>query len=164
VRRQLISSNKLYHDRTGFERLGRRTATVPRPSQPAFEEGIRPEPSHCPGNHRPYSHALTIAATVKPNGNPHLSPSDLVSVNEILYVGIDEATTRFKNLKQNSAITLMIADGWERQAILEGKVKFLDMKSGAAKNVLDAQKKKYGWITDALAEFIPEKAFTYKAK
>ncbi len=58
----------------------------------------------------------------------------------------------------------MIADGWERQAILEGKVKFLDMKSGAAKNVLDAQKKKYGWITDALAEFIPEKAFTYKAK
>ncbi len=58
----------------------------------------------------------------------------------------------------------MIADGWKRQAILEGKVEFLDMKSGTAKNVLDAQKKKYGWVTDALAEFIPETVFTYEAK
>ena len=107
---------------------------------------------------------LTIAATIKPNGSPHLSPSDLVSVNKLLYIGIDEATARFKNLKQNPAITLMIADGWKRQAILEGKVEFLDMKSGTAKNVLDAQKKKYGWVTDALAEFIPETVFTYEAK
>jgi hypothetical protein len=38
------------------------------------------------------------------------------------------------------------------------------MKSGTAKKVLGAQKKKYGWVTDALAEFQPMKAFTWKAK
>ncbi len=33
-----------------------------------------------------------------------------------------------------------------------------------AGKVLDAQKKKFGWATDAVAEFLPEKAFTWKAK
>ncbi len=110
------------------------------------------------------SRILILAATVKPDGKPHLSPSDLVAVDGTLYVGVDEARARYKNLKQNPAITLMIADVWKRQAILEGKVKFLEMKSEAAKKVLEAEKKKYGWVTEALAEFIPEKVFTYKAK
>ncbi len=51
VTRQLISSNKLYFNRTGLDRLGRRAAKISSPSQPAFEEGIWPEPSHRPGNH-----------------------------------------------------------------------------------------------------------------
>jgi hypothetical protein len=58
----------------------------------------------------------------------------------------------------------MLADRWKRQAILEGTAKFLNMKSGTATNVLEAQKKKYGWVTDGLAEFKPSKAFTWKAK
>ncbi len=29
---------------------------------------------------------------------------------------------------------------------------------------MEAQKKKYGWVTDALAEFQPVKAFTWKVK
>ncbi len=107
---------------------------------------------------------LILAATVRPDGKPHLSPSDLVAVGGTLYVGVDQVTARYRNLKQNPAVTLMIADGWKRQAILEGKVKFLDMKSETAKKVLDGEKKKYGWVTEALAEFIPEKVFTYKAK
>ena len=110
------------------------------------------------------SRVLIIAATVKPNGKPHLSPSDLVALDGVIYVGVDEATARYRNLKHNPAITLMLADGWKRQAILEGKAEFLDMKTGIAKKVLEAQKKKYGWITDALAEFRPDKAFTWKAK
>ncbi len=110
------------------------------------------------------SRALDLAATVKPGGKPHLSPTDLIPLDGKLYVGVDEATARYKNLKQNSAITIMIADGWKRQAILEGKAKFLDMEGPLAKKVLEAQKKKYGWVTEALAEFSPEKAFTWKAK
>ena len=110
------------------------------------------------------SRVLTIAATVKPDGRPHLSPTDLVVVDGVFYLGVDEATARYRNLKENPAITLMLADGSKRQAILEGNAKFLDLKSGTAKKVLEAEKKKYGWTTDALAEFQPVKAFTWKAK
>ena len=110
------------------------------------------------------SRVLIFAATVKPNGRPHLSPSDLVAVDGILYIGVDIATARYKNLKQNPAVTIMLADGSKRQAILEGLAKFLDIKSQTAKQVLDAEKSKYGWTTDAIAEFVPEKIFTYKAK
>jgi putative heme iron utilization protein len=110
------------------------------------------------------SRALTVAATVRPDGRPHLSPTDLVTVDGVFYLGVDEATARYRNLKQNPAVTIMLADGSKRQAILEGNAKFLDMTSGIAKKVLEAQKKKYGWVTDALAEFTFSKAFTWKAK
>jgi len=107
---------------------------------------------------------LTVAATVRPDDRPHLSPTDLVVVDGVFYLGVDEATARYRNLRHNPAVTVMLADGSKRQAILEGNAKFLDMKSGLAKKVLEAQKKKYGWVTDALAEFQPVKAFTWKAK
>ena len=110
------------------------------------------------------SRVLTLAATVRPDGRPHLSPTDLVAVDEVLYLGVDEATARYRNLKQNPAVTVMLVDGSKRQAILEGNANFLDMNSGTAKRVLESQKKKYGWVTDALAEFQPVKAFTWKAK
>ena len=110
------------------------------------------------------SRVLTIAATVRPDGRPHLSPTDLVAVDRVFYLGVDEATARYRNLKANPAVTVMLADGSKRQAILEGNTRFLDMKSGTAKKVLEAQKKKYGWVTDELAEFQPLKAFTWKAK
>ena len=108
------------------------------------------------------SRVLTLAATVKADGRPHLSPTDIVAVDGIFYLGVDEATARYRNLKQNPAVTVMLADDRKRQAILEGNAKFLEMNSETAKRVLDAQKKKYGWNTDALAEFQPLKAFTWK--
>ena len=107
---------------------------------------------------------LTLAATVRADGRPHLSPTDFVAVNGVFYLGIDEATARYRNLNQNPAVTVMLVDDSKRQAILDGDAKFLDMNSGMAKKVLEAQKKKYGWVTDALAEFQPLKAFTWKAK
>ncbi len=108
------------------------------------------------------SRVLTVAATVRPDGRPHLSPTDFVAVDGILYLGVDEATARYRNLKENPSVTVMMADGSKRQAILEGNAKFLDMNSVIAKKVLEAQKKKYGWATDALAEFQVLKAFTWK--
>ena len=105
-----------------------------------------------------------MAATVRPDGRPHLSPTDLVAVNDVLYLGIDEATARYRNLKANPAVAVMLSEGSKRQAILEGNAKFLDMTSGIAKNVLEAQRKKYGWVTDALAEFQPLRAFTWKGR
>ena len=110
------------------------------------------------------SPTLTLAATVRPDGRPHLSPTDLTFVDGVFYLGVDEATARYRNLKQNPAVTVMLADGSKRQAILEGKVRFLDMKSDKSRRVLEAQKRKYGWVTDALAEFQPVKIFTWKAK
>jgi putative heme iron utilization protein len=110
------------------------------------------------------SRVLTLAATVRPDGRPHLSPTDFVAVDGIFYLGVDEATARYRNLKQNPAVTVMLADDRKRQAILEGNAKFLDMNSGTANRVLEAQKKKYGWATDAIAEFQPAKIFTWKTK
>ena len=110
------------------------------------------------------SRVLTVASTVRPDGRPHLSPTDLVVVDGVFYLGVDEATARYRNLQQNPSVTVMLADGSKRQAILEGSAKFLDMNSVTAKKVLEALKKKYGWVTDALAEFQPLKAFTWKAK
>jgi uncharacterized pyridoxamine 5'-phosphate oxidase family protein len=107
---------------------------------------------------------LILAATVKAEGKPHLSPVDVVAVEGTIYVGVDEATARYKNLKQNPAITIMIADGWKRQAILQGVANFLDSKSERARKALEAEKEKYGWTTEAIAEFSPAKAFTWKAK
>lgn len=110
------------------------------------------------------SRALTLAATVRPDGRPHLSPIDLVAVDGVFYLGVDEATARHRNLKQNPAVSIMLAEGSKRQAILEGNAKFLDMQSGTAKKVLETLKKKYGWVTDDLAEFLPSKVLTWKAK
>jgi general stress protein 26 len=109
------------------------------------------------------THVLIVAATVKAEGKPHLSPVDLVAVEGTIFVGVDKATARYKNLKQNPAITLMIADGWKRQAILQGVALFLDDKSERAKKALEAEKEKYGWTTEAIAEFTPEKVFTWKS-
>ncbi|HYY91608.1 MAG TPA: pyridoxamine 5'-phosphate oxidase family protein [Candidatus Dormibacteraeota bacterium] len=110
------------------------------------------------------SRVLTIASTVKPDNHPHVSPTDLVVVDGELYLGVDRATARYRNLQQNPAVALMLADGSKRQAILEGSASFIDMKSETSTKVLEAQKKKYGWTTDHVAEFKPVKAFTWKAK
>src|SRR5205823_10579837 len=67
------------------------------------------------------SRVLTLAATVRPDGRPHLSPTDLVVVNGVFYLGVDMAMARYRNLRQNPAVTVMLADGWKRQAILRSE-------------------------------------------
>jgi F420H(2)-dependent biliverdin reductase len=110
------------------------------------------------------SSALITAATTRPEGKPHLSPVDLVAVGGTLYLGVDKSTARYKNLIQNPAITVMISEGWKQQAILEGVAHFLEIKSETSAKVLEAEKQKYGWTTEAIAEFSPMKVFTWKAK
>lgn len=106
---------------------------------------------------------MSLGATVKPSGQPHLSPVDIVATDGKLVLGIDKATARYKNLQHNNRVTLMILDGWKRQAIIEGRAMPLDAGSYLGKQALELQKKKYGWTTDSLAELIPEKAITYKS-
>ncbi len=110
------------------------------------------------------SSGLILAATVKPDQKPHLSPVDLNILNDKIYIGIDEGTARHGNLRHNPSITIMMAEGWKRQAIVEGETRMLDMKGQTAVQVLDAQKKKYGWTTQLLAEVLPQKIFTYKSR
>jgi len=38
-------------------------------------------------------------------------------------------------------VTIMLADGMKRQAILEGSAVFLDMNSGTAKRVLEVRRR-----------------------
>lgn len=106
---------------------------------------------------------LRMAATTRPDGRPHLSITDVIVTDGRLYIGVDPATARYKNLKHNTRITIMMAEGWKRQAILEGEARFLDMKGPFAEGVLEAQKKRYGWASEVLAEIVPRKIFTWKA-
>ena len=106
----------------------------------------------------------TLASTVRLNGRPHLTPTDVVGLNGALYVGVDEATGHYSNLKRSPAIALMLLDGKTRQAILEGTVAFLDMTGEIAIRVQELQKKKNGWTTEAAAELRPEKVFSWRAK
>ena len=105
---------------------------------------------------------LRMAATTKPGGRPHLSITDVIVLDGKFYIGVDLATARYKNLKSNPGIVVMMAEGWKRQAILEGEAKFLDMKGEEASRVLEAQKKRYGWASQVLAEIVPRKIFTWK--
>ena len=109
------------------------------------------------------SRVLILAATVRPDKKPHLSPVDLNIVDGKIYIGIDEGTARHRNLKQNPSITIMVAEGSKRQAIVEGETDMLDMNNKTAARVLEAQKKKYGWTTQLLAEVVPRKIFTFKS-
>ena len=106
---------------------------------------------------------MILAATVRPDKKPHLSPVDLNIVDGKIYIGIDEGTSRHRNLKHNPSITIMMAEGSKRQAIVEGETNMLDMNDTAAARVLEAQKKKYGWTTQLLAEVVPRKIFTFKS-
>lgn len=106
---------------------------------------------------------VSLAATVKPNGQPHLSPTDLVALDGRFFLGVDKATARYKNLQKNPSVTVMIMEGSKRQAIIEGQARFLETDSPLGKRVSDLIKKKYGWTTDHLAELIPVKVLTYKS-
>jgi pyridoxamine 5'-phosphate oxidase-like protein len=108
--------------------------------------------------------ALIIAATVKIDQRPHLSPVDLNILNGKIYIGIDEGTARHKNLTHNRYIAIIIAEGSKNQAIIEGETRMLDMKSEIVREVLDAQRKKYGWTTQLVAELLPSKIFTFKSQ
>lgn len=107
--------------------------------------------------------SLNVAATVKPNGKPHIATSGVVVVNDMIFIGADTVTRRFKNLEKNPGIALLMADGWKRRAILEGEARFLDMNSPTAQMVKEAQMKRQGWTTESVAETIPDKIFTWKA-
>src|SRR2546428_10528513 len=52
--------------------------------------------------------ASAVAATIKPDGQPHLSPTDIVAVDGKLYLGVDKTTARYRNLQKNPR--LMIDD------------------------------------------------------
>ncbi len=106
---------------------------------------------------------LRIAATTKPNGRPHLSITDVIVLDGKLYIGVDTVTARYKNLQHNTGIVIMMAEGWKRQAIVEGQVQLLDMQGPLASRVVEAQKKRYGWVSEVIAEVVPTKIFTWKA-
>src|SRR5256886_16893097 len=104
-----------------------------------------------------------VAATIKPDGQPHLSPTDIVAVDGKLYLGVDKATARYRNLQKNPRLTLMIMEGRRRQAIIEGKIRFLEMGSAIAKRVGETQKKKHGSTTDDPRELISDEGVRYQS-
>ena len=107
---------------------------------------------------------MSLASTIGLNGRPHMSPMDMVGVEGRLFVGADESTAHYRNLQRNPAVAMMLLDAWNRQAIIEGTVQFLDVKSRIAWKVLEAEKKKSGWTTEAVGELRPEKVFSWRKK
>lgn len=107
---------------------------------------------------------MTLASTVGLGGQPHLAPVDAVGVDGTIYLGWDMVSAQYARLKRRPMIAVIIMEGWKRQAILEGTVRFLDMKSSLAGRVLEAQNRKTGWTTEAIGELEPEKAFSWRGK
>ena len=107
---------------------------------------------------------LTVASTIGSNGRPHLAPVDVTGVDGMLFIGVDEGTAHYRNLKRNPAVAVLVTEGWKRQVILEGTVKFLETSSELARRVREMQKKKTGWTTEAIAEVRADKAFSWKGK
>ena len=106
---------------------------------------------------------MSLAATVRPIGQPHLTPTTAIGMDGKLYVGFDGGTAQLKNLKDNPRLTLMLMESRVRQAIIEGYVSFLEKSDPLVKRVGDLQVKKYGWNTESIAELVPEKVFTFKS-
>src|SRR2546422_3574002 len=77
--------------------------------------------------------ASAVAATIKPDGQPHLSPTDLVCRLLLEKKKKDKATARYRNLQKNPRLTLMIMEGRKRQAIIEGKILYLEMANRMTK-------------------------------
>ena len=107
---------------------------------------------------------MTLASTVGSGGQPHLAPADVVGIDGTLYLGMDLAAAQYARLKRHPVIAVMIMEGWKWQAILEGTVTFLDMTSSLAGRVLEAQRRKTGWTTEAVVELKPVKAFSWRGK
>lgn len=53
------------------------------------------------------SSGLRMAASTKPNGEPHVSITDLTVVDGRFHIGVDPATYRVKNLKHNTSIAII---------------------------------------------------------
>ncbi len=76
-----------------------------------------------------------------PKNTPNFSQSDIVAVDGVLYLGVDKVTARYRNLRSNPAVTVMLADGWKRQAIIEGTATFMDIEGKTVEKTLSAQQK-----------------------
>ena len=67
-------------------------------------------------------------ATVSPDNTPHITPVSYIFQNEMLYFATDYDTKKYKNLKQNPNIALVVDIYSLKNSaiIIQGKVDFIE--------------------------------------
>ena len=104
-------------------------------------------------------------ATVRSDGRPHLTPVWFAWHGGKVYICIDPASVKARNLAVNDRITLALEDG-SSPIILEGAGRPVNVAE-QLQEVVDEFKRKYDWdiITDGqyslLIEITPEKMLNW---
>ena len=87
--------------------------------------------------------ALNIwVGSVKPDGNPHLTPVWFVYHEGDLYISIDPKSVKSRNIRLNPHVALALEDGLH-PVICEGRAALLEQPWPA--DVLDVYLQKYEW-------------------
>jgi nitroimidazol reductase NimA-like FMN-containing flavoprotein (pyridoxamine 5'-phosphate oxidase superfamily) len=106
-------------------------------------------------------------ATTRPDGRPHLTPTWFVLVDGKIYICIDPASVKARNLESNDQVALALEDG-SSPVIVEGAGRPID-GSDRPQGVLDEFKRKYDWdvATDSqyglLIEIAPKKVLSWNS-
>ena len=104
-------------------------------------------------------------ATVRPDGRPHLTPVWFIWHDRKVYICIDPASVKARNLALNERIALALEDG-SAPIIVEGVGRRIDGPNRPP-GVVDAFQRKYNWniIGDGqyslLVEITPQKVLNW---
>jgi hypothetical protein len=83
-------------------------------------------------------------ATTRPDGRPHVVPTDGLWTDEGFHFGGHEATVHLRNLGANPAAALHLPDA-VAAVIVEGTAAWVVPSRAAARTLAAASKAKYGW-------------------
>ncbi|HJW83503.1 MAG TPA: pyridoxamine 5'-phosphate oxidase family protein [Anaerolineae bacterium] len=90
-------------------------------------------------------------ATVRPDGRPHLTPTWFALHGEKLYISIDPASVKARNLSANPRVALALEDG-AAPVIVEGEARPVE-DSDRPQGALDEFKRKYDWNIDEDSQY-----------
>jgi nitroimidazol reductase NimA-like FMN-containing flavoprotein (pyridoxamine 5'-phosphate oxidase superfamily) len=106
-------------------------------------------------------------ATVRPDGRPHLTPTWFVVHDEKVYICIDPASVKARNLARNRHVALALEDG-SAPIIVEGSARRLE-RADWPPAVIDSFQRKYEWNIagesqySLLIEIAPAKVLSWGA-
>ena len=83
-------------------------------------------------------------ATVRPDGRPHVVPTDGLWVDDVMWFGGSTDTVHHRNLSWNGAAAIHLEDG-RRAVIVEGRARLTTPSSEQAGALAALSKSKYGF-------------------
>ncbi len=81
--------------------------------------------------------------SVRPDGRPHVVPSDGIWLDDALYFGGSEATVHMRNVRSNGNAVAHVGDGLQAAVIVEGAVAHEIPELSTAERLAEANNTKY---------------------